>query len=62
MEQDVAYEGKRGALLMGVSTADGETLFQLKLPASPVWDGMAAANGKLYLTMSDGKLLCFDKQ
>jgi len=61
-EQDAAYEGKRGALLMGVSTTNGETLFRLDLPDPPVWDGMAAAGGRLYLAMSDGKLLCFDKQ
>ena len=61
-EQDAAYEGKKGALLMGVSTADGETQFRIDLPVLPVWDGMAAANGRLYLAMSDGQVLCFDKQ
>lgn len=61
-EQDAAYEGERGALLMGVSTIDGKTLFRLDLPALPVWDGMAVADSRLYLTTSDGKLLCFDKQ
>jgi len=62
MEQDAAYEGKRGALLMGVSTADGKPTFQLDLTAQPAWDGMVAAEGRLYLAMKDGKLLCFDKQ
>ena len=61
-EQDAAYEGKNGALLMGVSKIEGETLFRLDLSAPPVWDGMAVANGRLYLAMSDGKVLCFDKQ
>jgi outer membrane protein assembly factor BamB len=62
MEQDVAYEGKRGALLMAVSAVDGDTLFRLDLPAPPVWDGMAAAHGRLYLTTINGKVFCFDKQ
>ncbi|MEE8429591.1 MAG: PQQ-binding-like beta-propeller repeat protein [Gammaproteobacteria bacterium] len=62
MEQDAAYEGKRGALLMGVSKADGKPVLRLDLTAQPVWDGMAAANGRLYLATKDGKLLCFDKQ
>jgi outer membrane protein assembly factor BamB len=61
-EQDAAYEGKYGALLMGVSTADGKQLFRLDLSSQPVWDGMAAAYGRLYLSTKDGKLLCFDKQ
>ena len=62
MEQDAAYEGKRGALLIGVSTADGKPVLRLDLSSGPVWDGMAAANGRLYLSTKDGKVLCFDKQ
>ena len=62
MEQDAAYEGKRGALLMGVSTKDGRPVIRLDLSSEPVWDGMAVADGRLYLATKDGKLLCFDKQ
>jgi outer membrane protein assembly factor BamB len=62
LEQDAAYEGKRGALLMGVSTADGRPVIRLDLSSQPVWDGMAAANGRLYLATNDGKVFCFDKQ
>jgi len=61
-EQDAAYEGKHGALLMGVSAADGSPVLRLDLRSEPVWDGMAAAYGRLYLSSKDGKLLCFDKQ
>jgi len=61
-EQDAAYEGKRGALLMGVSTTDGKPVIRLDLSSQPVWDGMAAADGRLYLSTKDGKLHCFDKQ
>lgn len=25
----------------------------------PVWDGLAAANGRLYLATEDGKVVCF---
>jgi len=62
IEQDAAYKGKYGALLMGVSTADGRQLFELDLAFQPAWDGMAAAYGRLYLSTKDGKMLCFDKQ
>ena len=57
-EQDAAYEGKRGALLMAVSAAEGKTLLKLDLSAPPVWDGMAAAGGRLYMTTADGKVVC----
>jgi hypothetical protein len=61
-EQDAAYRGQRGAFLMGVSAVGGKSLFRLDLPAPPVWDGMAAADGRLYLATNDGKMSCFDKQ
>jgi outer membrane protein assembly factor BamB len=56
--QDAAYEGKHGALLMGVSTTDGKPRFQLEMSASPVWDGMAVAEGRLFVCDRDGHLTC----
>jgi len=57
-EQEAALAGKHGGLLMAVSTVDGERLAEYKLDAPPAWDGMAAANGRLYLSTMDGKVLC----
>jgi outer membrane protein assembly factor BamB len=59
IEQDEAYEGKRGALLMGVAAVDGEPSFRLDLPAPPVWDGMASAYGKLFISLRDGTVACY---
>ena len=58
-EQDAALLGKRGALLWAVDAATGERLCELKLAAPPAWDAMAAANGRLYLATTDGKVTCF---
>ncbi len=58
LEQDAAYNGKQGALLMGISKSEGKTVFQADLPALPVWDGMAATGGRLYITTVDGYLQC----
>ncbi len=58
-EQSAALEGTRGALLWAVSTSDGEKLAEYQLESLPEWDGMAAANGRLYLSTTDGKVLCF---
>jgi hypothetical protein len=33
-------------------------LEEIALPAMPVWDGMAAAAGNLYLTLANGQVLC----
>ena len=58
-EQDAALLGERGAMLWSVSAADGKKLAEVALDAIPVWDGMAAANGRLYLATADGKVRCF---
>ena len=57
-----AYEGKRGGRLLALSADDGKVLAKYTLDAPPVFDGMAAAGGCLYLTTVDGKVLCFGPQ
>jgi hypothetical protein len=57
-EQEAALAGKRGALLWAVSTADGQKLREFKLASPPVFDGMAAAGGRLYLCTMDGHVHC----
>jgi hypothetical protein len=58
-EQSAALDGRHGALLLAVSAASGEKLAEHKLAALPVFDGMAAAGGRLYLALADGSVLCF---
>jgi outer membrane protein assembly factor BamB len=58
-QQDDAFEGKLGARLQAVSAADGKTLFEFHLNSLPVWDGMAAAGGKLYIATDGGVVHCF---
>jgi outer membrane protein assembly factor BamB len=58
-EQNEALKGKKGALFWAVSTANGNKLAQYKLNALPVFDGMAAANSRLYLSATDGSVQCF---
>jgi hypothetical protein len=50
--------GKKDVVLEVISTAGGETLKQYPLEAEPVFDGMAAAYGRLYMSTKDGKILC----
>jgi outer membrane protein assembly factor BamB len=58
-QQDDAFEGKLGARLQAVSAIDGATLFEYHVNSLPVWDGMAAANERLYFSTTDGKVYCF---
>ena len=60
-EQDAAYEGLRGASLWAVSAADGKKLAEYKLDSPPIFDGMIAANGRLYVVTKDGEVLCMEK-
>ncbi len=57
-----ALQGRSGALLRAVSTIDGKTLSETKLDSPPRFDGMAAAGGKLYITLTDGSIVCLTQQ
>ncbi len=58
-EQSAMLEGKEGALLWVVSAGTGEKLAEYQLDSLPVWDGMVAANGNLYLTTMNGETICY---
>ena len=53
-----AFEGRKGAVLRAHWAADGNLLVEHKLDAPPVFDGLIAANGQLYLSLEDGTVLC----
>jgi len=49
----------RPTFLWVLSAADGKTLNEYPLAAEPVFDGLAAAYGRLYLPMKDGTVTCW---
>jgi outer membrane protein assembly factor BamB len=53
-----ALEARRGGSLVAVSAADGKTLADYELESPPVFDGMAAAQGRLYLSTKTGEVVC----
>jgi hypothetical protein len=50
------------SLLMAFAASDGAELARYELTAVPVHDGMAAARGRLYLSLENGQIVCMDKQ
>ena len=54
-----ALEGRTAGVLWAVSAADGKKLAERKLDSPPVFDGMTAANGRVYVATRRGRLLCF---
>jgi hypothetical protein len=57
-----AYEGRRGIRLAAISAGDGRILANYEIDAMPVFDGMAAARGSLFLATQDGSVCCFGAQ
>jgi hypothetical protein len=53
-----ALEGRRGAELWAVAPSDGRKLSVLPLESPPVFDGLVAAEGRLYLSLRDGRVVC----
>jgi outer membrane protein assembly factor BamB len=53
-----AIDGRRGARLWAVSATDGRKLNELPLDAEPVFDGLIAAGGRLYVSLGNGQVHC----
>jgi hypothetical protein len=57
-----AYKNRTGGVLWAVSATDGAKTAEYKLRSPPVWDGMAAAAGRLYLSTIDGRVICIGEK
>jgi hypothetical protein len=57
-----AWEGRKGGVLAAFAASDGTKLAEHSLQAPPVWDGMAAARGCIYLAHTDGTITSFASQ
>ncbi len=54
-----SYDPKDKSELWILSAADGKKLETLTLEGCPVYDGLSASGGRLYLGTEDGRLVCF---
>ena len=55
-----AFKGDKGVRLRVVSAADGKTLSETKLDTMPVFDGMSSAGGKVFISLKNGTLQCWE--
>jgi hypothetical protein len=53
-----ALDGRVGGVLWAVSAHDGKKLAESRLDAPPVFDGLIAAGGRLYLSLTDSRVIC----
>jgi hypothetical protein len=47
--------------LLAVNADTGEVEHKVELGTLPAWDGLAGANGQLFLSTLDGQVMCFGK-
>jgi outer membrane protein assembly factor BamB len=53
-----AFAGKKGALVMLVSKEDGQRQAAYRLDSAPVFDGVVATAGHLFMSTLDGQVIC----
>lgn len=58
VEQTAWFQGKKGAEIHAVSRESGEILTTTKLASPPVFDGMIAVDGNLYVSTLADRLTC----
>lgn len=57
---DNAPENPKGELW--ILSTDGKKLAAIPLPAAPAYDGIAVANGRVYVTLTDATVICLGKK
>jgi hypothetical protein len=57
-QQDEAWQGKAGGVLWAIDARTGQKQYDLTFESLPTWDGLAAAQGQLFLTTIDGHVVC----
>jgi outer membrane protein assembly factor BamB len=59
--EDKVFVAGTGGGLVVLGAADGKKLAAIDIPA-PIWDGVAAAGGCLYVSTRDGRVICLGKK
>ena len=57
-EQLKSLDGKKGGILVAISADNGKKLSEYKLDSPPVFDGLIATNGKLYVATVNDEIIC----
>jgi outer membrane protein assembly factor BamB len=52
------FEGRAGGVLCVLAADTGEVAAAPAIPSPPVWNGMAAARGRLYVALRNGSVIC----
>ena len=50
----------QSSLLLALSASDGDIMAETRISGTPVFDGLAAARGRLYLSLEEGSVVCLE--
>jgi outer membrane protein assembly factor BamB len=53
-----AFEGRKGTFLCAYDAESGKELSKMELPGPVAFDGMSAVEGKLFVALEDGRVVC----
>ncbi len=54
-----AVDGRKGGKLWSIDATNGKAISKYDLKSAPVFDGMIAENGKIYIATKDGSIVCW---
>lgn len=54
-----AFEGRKGGRMIVSDSVSGDKRDEIELPSPPVFNGIAIASGRVFLSAEDGSLTCF---
>ncbi len=57
-----AIEGRKGGIMWALSAQTGAKKAQLELTSPPVFDGLIAADGRLFMSLQNGRVVCLGTQ
>jgi outer membrane protein assembly factor BamB len=58
-EQNASYLGELGSIIYAVDAKTGKMLVSMEIDEVPAFDGLITANGKIYMSTTEGELVCF---
>jgi hypothetical protein len=53
-----SWTGQSGGTLLAIAPETGKIQEELQLDSPPVWDGMAAAGGRVFISLMNGAVVC----
>ena len=59
-KQEAAVNGASGGRLRTLSAGDGKRISETHIASLPVFDGLIAADGKLFMSTIDGQVVCYE--